>query len=54
MSEIVLIITATCKTPGCSQLGIANVFEQESGIDFVVHCGQCQHVIEDITTVPKE
>jgi uncharacterized Zn finger protein len=54
MSEIVLIITATCKTPGCSQLGIANVFEQESGIDFVVHCGQCQHIIEDIATTPKE
>jgi uncharacterized Zn finger protein len=54
MSEIALIITATCKTPGCSQLGIANVFEQESGIDFLVHCGQCQHIIEDITATPKE
>ena len=54
MSEAVVIITAICQTEGCSAAGIQNVFEQETGIDFVVHCGQCQHVIEDIATAPKE
>jgi uncharacterized Zn finger protein len=54
MSEIALIITATCRTAGCSEDGVPNVFERESGIDFVVHCGQCQNIIEDITATPKE
>lgn len=54
MSETVMIITAICRSEGCSAAGLQNVFEQETGIDFVVHCGQCQHVIEDITTAPKE
>jgi hypothetical protein len=54
MGETVMIITAICKAGGCPAAGVQNVFEQETGIDFVVHCGQCQHVIEDITTAPKE
>lgn len=54
MSEAILIITATCRTLGCDANGIPNVYEREDGIDFVVHCGQCQSVIEDVTATPKE
>lgn len=54
MSEIVMLITATCRTSGCSQNGVANVFERESDIDFIVYCGQCQNQIEDISTTQKE
>ena len=54
MSEIVFIMTAICQTAECEANGIPNVYEQEDGIDFVVHCGQCQHVIEDVTATPKE
>lgn len=54
MSEIVMIITAICRTEGCPAAGFQNVFERESGIDFAVHCGQCQHAIEDITTKERE
>ena len=54
MSETVFIITAICQTTGCVASGIPNVYEREDGIDFVVHCGQCQHAIEDITATPKE
>ena len=54
MSETVVIITAICRTEGCPAAGFQNVFEQETGIDFVVHCGQCQNIIEDISTKPKE
>ena len=54
MSEAVVIITAICQTEGCSAAGLQNVFEQETGIDFVVHCGQCQNAIEDITTKERE
>jgi len=54
MSEIVFIMTAICRTAECEANGISNVYEQESGVDFVVHCGQCQHAIEDITVRPKE
>jgi hypothetical protein len=53
MSEIILVITATCRTVGCEQNGVAHVFEQESGIDFVVHCGQCNNPIEDVSSAPK-
>ena len=54
MSEAISIITAICQTSGCVANGIPNVYEREDGIDFVVHCGQCQHVIEDVTATPKE
>jgi hypothetical protein len=54
MSETVFIITAICQTTGCVASGIPNVYEREDGIDFVVHCGQCQHIIEDIAATPKE
>ena len=54
MSEIVFDITAICHTESCEASGIPNVYEREDGIDFVVHCGQCQNIIEDITATPKE
>ena len=54
MGGVILIMTAICRTAECEANGIPNVYEQESGVDFVVHCGQCQHAIEDITATPKE
>lgn len=52
--EVVLLVTATCRTESCPENGKPNVFERESDIEFVVYCGQCQHAIEDITTKEKE
>jgi hypothetical protein len=53
MGEILLIISATCRTVGCDQNGVSHVFEQETNIDFSVHCGRCQNQIEDIQTEEK-
>jgi hypothetical protein len=54
MGEIVLIATAICRTADCEENGIPNVYEQESGVDFFVHCGQCQNQIGDITLSEKD
>jgi hypothetical protein len=54
MGEIVFIVTAICRTTGCVASGIPNVYEREDGIDFVVHCGQCQNQIGDITLSEKD
>jgi hypothetical protein len=54
MGEIVFIVTAICRTAECEANGILNVYEQEDGIDFVVHCGQCQNQIGDITLSEKD
>jgi hypothetical protein len=53
MENIILIVTATCRTNGCSQENIPHSYEQESNIDSTVSCGQCQNVIDDITSRPK-
>ncbi len=54
MGEIVFIVIAICQTNECVASGIPNVYEQEDGIDFVVHCGQCQNQIVDITLSEKD
>ena len=54
MSANVMIITSVCRTDGCSAAGFQNVFEQESDVDFVVSCGQCQNIVTDISMVEKE
>ena len=53
MEDIILIVTAICRTNGCSQENISHSYEQESNIDSIVSCGQCQNVINDITSQPK-
>lgn len=53
MSENILIITATCRTVGCEQNGVAHVFERDLDTELVVHCGQCQNVISDVSETPE-
>ena len=53
MSEIILIITATCRTVGCEQNGVAHVFELESDIEFFTSCGQCNNPIKDVFSASK-
>lgn len=53
MGNVIFIATAICRTAECEVNGIPNVYEQEDGIPFVVHCGQCRNQIEDITLVEK-
>ena len=53
MSENILIVTATCRTVGCEQSGVAHVFEQEPDIEFSTSCGQCNNSIEDVSWVLK-
>lgn len=53
MGENILIITATCRTAGCEQNGVAHVFEREQDIEFSLGCGQCNNPIEDVSSAPK-